>query len=348
MRTMRGIIVLAAFGVAATLAAPAEADGPQSIPYVCHGPLPPFEGPLAITTSDSVDPASIYQPLTWRIELGLPATTSPLTADSDYFRIVFPIPAGVDVQSATAVAAPGETPNPPLSDISVVMSQSEVVVDLPKSAARDATHRIRTAENTGTRTYPESESVPAISGQPVVLPDLVVTGVAVPGSGGRHVRWSAPTIDTEFSAFDAAYSCYPDLSVNVLDTTIGTGTQLCDGRPVTVQLGFNEPTSGTNVIQGTAANDTVNALGGADRFCGLGGVDTFNGGPGNDRAVGGEGNDRLRGDAGDDRLQGDAGADNLQGGDGNDTLVGGTQSDVCNGGPQIDSATTCEVRQNIP
>ena len=62
------------------------------------------------------------------------------------------------------------------------------------------------------------------------------------------------------------------------------------------------PAPVTNVINGTAGNDTLNGTAGADTINGLAGNDTINGQGGNDIIDGGLGNDSLTGGAGNDRF----------------------------------------------
>jgi Ca2+-binding RTX toxin-like protein len=74
------------------------------------------------------------------------------------------------------------------------------------------------------------------------------------------------------------------------------------------------------ILQGTAADETINGNGGFyDAIYGSGGDDVVNGGDGVDNIRGGEGNDTLHGDEGDDILRGDKGDDTLDGGGGSDT-----------------------------
>ncbi|WP_404479230.1 cadherin domain-containing protein [Novosphingobium sp. BL-52-GroH] len=96
-----------------------------------------------------------------------------------------------------------------------------------------------------------------------------------------------------------------------------------------------------DVVDGTAAADTLTGqqnrdilrgLAGNDILSGLAGNDQLEGGDGNDTLYGGDGNDTLSGDAGDDQLLGDAGDDTLTGGAGNDVLDGGTGNDTLTGG----------------
>ncbi|NEP14710.1 MAG: hypothetical protein F6K14_31850 [Symploca sp. SIO2C1] len=84
-----------------------------------------------------------------------------------------------------------------------------------------------------------------------------------------------------------------------------------------------EPTTGDNVLIGTATDDVID---------GLGGNDTLQGDDGNDELTGGTGNDDLRGDMGDDELRGNAGNDTLRGGRGNDKVLGGSGVDILYGG----------------
>lgn len=115
--------------------------------------------------------------------------------------------------------------------------------------------------------------------------------------------------------------------------------------------------SGTNVIVGTASNDTLNGTAGRDCILGLGGNDTINGlggddiisggdgddviacGAGNDLAFGGLGQDRISGEAGNDILAGGDGDDQLSGGDDQDRLIGGNGQDRLFGDAGNDTLT---------
>lgn len=347
-------VVLA--GVAVLVPSSAVADGEQSIAYTCNETnpdnqlVPQLSASIGVTATDSADPVKVFQPVTWTAEVELPDIQPPISVALSYLRVRIPIPSSITAVAAGLSAPVGQTPNPALSDISVAVTPTEVVVQLP-SVPNPSQQWIqaRSAAAGGGLYYPVNFLSP---GSPIVPPVITITGVPTPSASGGTVSWSAPEFDTElvYLGDPDTVSCLADQAPapSIVDTAVTNGVQLCDGQPVTVQLGFNAPTQAANVIQGTPRNDTTNGLGGNDRFCGLAGVDTYNGGGGADRALGGAGNDKLRGDAGNDRLQGDAGDDNLQGGANNDTLVGGSNRDTCNGGPQNDTATTCEVRQSIP
>lgn len=140
----------------------------------------------------------------------------------------------------------------------------------------------------------------------------------------------------------------------------------CAGWAVTVDLSKGEePTSGADVILGTAGPDTVSAGNGADIVCGGGGADHIDPGAGNDRVLGGAGDDVLYGRTGGDRLEGGggndrllsgedndqlyggSGGDTLDGGAGSDKLYAGSQADTCNGRGGNDAQTGCEHRTSI-
>jgi hypothetical protein len=358
---LRGLLVAGLLmGSAALVPSTADADGTQSIPYTCDETTEPDVGlapdtlaaPLPITAEDSVETAKIFQQVTWTASLGFPAIDPPITVYFDSFKVTIPIPEDVAVLSATLANPTGQTANPPLADVSITRTATEIVVELPKLSRQDLQHRIRIREHPTTHltevNYPETEGGLFTGGTAVVLPVVTIVGVPLPAASGTTINWVSPVVSTAINIGDATYSCDADEATTIVSTDVGTTRQLCDGRGVTVQLGYNAPTGAADVIQGRSTADTANGGGGGDRFCGLGGVDTFHGAAGNDRALGAAGNDKLFGDAGDDRLQGDAGTDTLNGGAGRDNLIGGTQRDTCVGGTQHDTASTCEVKQSIP
>ncbi len=81
------------------------------------------------------------------------------------------------------------------------------------------------------------------------------------------------------------------------------------------------------IINGTAANNSLNGTALADIIHGLGGNDTLNGQAGDDQ---------LFGDDGNDRLIGGTGADTMDGGDGDDTIAVDNLLDVAIGGSGTD------------
>jgi Ca2+-binding RTX toxin-like protein len=101
----------------------------------------------------------------------------------------------------------------------------------------------------------------------------------------------------------------------------------------------------TNIINGAAESEVMDATVLNDIIYGGDGADTINAGTGddtvygglhNDTINGGDGNDTLFGEASNDILHGDAGIDTLSGGDGNDYLYGDADTDTLSGGAGID------------
>lgn len=78
-------------------------------------------------------------------------------------------------------------------------------------------------------------------------------------------------------------------------------------------------TTGSDLLVGTVAAQTLNGLAGDDLIFGYQGNDTIYGGAGDDEIVAGSGNNRIYGEAGSDDLFGGAGADTINGGGDSDT-----------------------------
>jgi len=120
------------------------------------------------------------------------------------------------------------------------------------------------------------------------------------------------------------------------DFSGATGTLLCAGLPVTIDMntngGVGTGTAGDDVIMGTPNADTIDAGDGNDTVCAGDGDDTVNGGPGNDLLIGDAGNDQLHGQAGNDVARGNTGDDHVSGGSGNDRVLGGIGNDELVGG----------------
>ncbi|MFQ3680553.1 MAG: esterase-like activity of phytase family protein, partial [Pseudanabaenaceae cyanobacterium] len=129
----------------------------------------------------------------------------------------------------------------------------------------------------------------------------------------------------------------------------GNGTVLLDPVPTPVILGLvrlEQSLPFPEAFVGTAANDTLAALGGNNSVSGLGGNDLLFGNMGNDTLEGGEGNDtlfggrdrdHLFGGTGNDLLSGDRENDLLNGGEGNDTLLGVSLTATNFGSGEIDT-----------
>lgn len=85
---------------------------------------------------------------------------------------------------------------------------------------------------------------------------------------------------------------------------------------------------GADTVYGGTGSDFLNGDGGNDLLAGDDGDDVLHGGAGDDTAYGGAGDDRVAGNAGNDNLSGNSGADTLLGGDGDDTLSGRDGADM--------------------
>ena len=118
------------------------------------------------------------------------------------------------------------------------------------------------------------------------------------------------------------------------------GAPVCNGLPVTVDVGAGDvPTAGDDVILGTAGDDVIVAGGGDDTVCAGDGEDVVLGGAGKDTILGGAGDDLLSGNDGDDVIDGQSGADTVFGGSGNDTISGGAGDDVLGAGSDTDTVS---------
>ncbi len=153
----------------------------------------------------------------------------------------------------------------------------------------------------------------------------------------------------------SAVSLFAALLGSTVSAQRGTTLLICEGYFATVRLALGEqPTSGRDVIVGTAGDDVINGQGGDDIICGGEGNDTLSGGAGKDVIYGNGGNDTLigggdfdvlEGGPGNDVLKGGSGSDSLEGGPGKDTLLAGSGTgDVCKGGPGKDTTKKCDKK----
>ena len=175
-------------------------------------------------------------------------------------------------------------------------------------------------------------------------------GSALPG----WLKWNSDTRTLGFEDVDVGAAQAGTLQLRL------TATER-DGQSSSTTFNFTFDAS--QIITGTAGDDSEAGGGGADVITGFGGKDTLHGGPGDDEIDGGADKDRLRGGVGDDTLMagdgddtargdagddsilgganhdcltGDAGMDTLRGGQGEDTLEGGTDRDLLDGGSEND------------
>src|SRR4028118_347613 len=104
------------------------------------------------------------------------------------------------------------------------------------------------------------------------------------------------------------------------DYSISDGKRGTKKATVSVAVGGTQTgSSGSDILTGTAGNESLDGGNGSDILIGNAGNDTL---------IGGNGTDFLLGSAGNDLLDGGTGSDTLRGGLGNDTLIGGLDADV--------------------
>ncbi|WP_122209047.1 calcium-binding protein, partial [Pseudomonas viridiflava] len=107
--------------------------------------------------------------------------------------------------------------------------------------------------------------------------------------------------------------------------------QFADGSfwdQTAIKTQIMQGTAADETLSGTSADDTIDAGAGDDTVNGMAGSDTLSGGAGADTLNGNDGNDVLQGGADDDVLYGGDGSDVLDGGAGNDRLDGGAGDDI--------------------
>ncbi len=214
----------------------------------------------------------------------------------------------------------------------------------------DAVGLTTTATGTYTVTVPP--------GDPIIVTDIEIDGVAEPGEpvdiwgsfiGGVapysiSVDWGdaaagtcaegtcnieAPTVD-EDGMFDAGY-VYPvggayTVSVTITDAAGSSVVETLTSATCTIT-----GTNGPDVLRGTTGDDVICGFAGNDRLYGRGGNDIIFGGSGRDRLYGQNGNDILFGGRDNDILYGSFGDDEMSGGRGVDTLIAGDGDDILKG-----------------
>jgi Ca2+-binding RTX toxin-like protein len=168
---------------------------------------------------------------------------------------------------------------------------------------------------------------------------LTASEISTPGTppGEYYLRVRARNALLEESAWsnDAGNPYHITVIADPVKPAECTGTY---GAPI---IGTN----GSDIINGTAGNDLIFALGGSDVVNGKGGddcivgdagSDALNGDGGNDTILGGDNNDSITGNAGSDALYGNGGNDSLNGNNGNDDLFGGAGNDSLRGNADND------------
>jgi trimeric autotransporter adhesin len=115
-------------------------------------------------------------------------------------------------------------------------------------------------------------------------------------------------------------------SYDLVDTSTGITVSTTYAGKIVVNA--SAETTGSFVITGGTAGDSLLGGSGADTLTGGSGSDTLSGGTGADSLNGGAGTDSLVGGVGNDVIDGGASADTITGGDGIDTITLGSGNDV--------------------
>lgn len=248
----------------------------------------PGDTDLALTKSDSPDPVTAGDNLTYTIKVENPGTL-PATET----KVTDKLPAGVDFVSATSGVCQraGDTVTCDLGQVNAASEATVTIVVKTKKAG--------TLTNTASVTSPED----------IVLDNnsaTATTTVSKTPPKPRKPKRARP-------------SCAAPTIAGTAGDDVITGTSRSD-----VIVTF----TGNDQVFAGGGSDLVCTGGGADFVFGDRGGDTVIGGSGPDRLVGGDSGDLLKGKNGRDRLKGNAGNDTLNGGKKRDRCKGGSGQNV--------------------
>jgi uncharacterized repeat protein (TIGR01451 family) len=246
---------------------------------------------LSITKSDSPDPVTAGEHLTYTIEvqnLGpdpAPGVTVTDNLDSQVDPVsATPTQGSCDTQGKKVTCALGTLASGATATVTIVVT--------PKNAGTIT----NTAAVESTEPDPQSANNQATA-------QTTVQEAPKPGKPpkGPSCRTATPTI----------------VGTEGDDTLVGT-----ERGDVIFALGGNDS------VAGLGGSDLICGGSGNDALRGQASGDTVKGGSGNDNVKGGGGNDKLGGGVGGDRLGGGRGGDFLNGGPGRDFCNGGPGKDV--------------------
>jgi uncharacterized repeat protein (TIGR01451 family) len=249
----------------------------------------PGDADLALTKSDSPDPVTAGDNVTYTIKVENPGTL-PGTGVTVTDRL----PAGVDFVSATGGACQraGDTVTCDLGQVDAMTTATVTIVVKTNKAGR--------LSNTATVSSPED----------IVLANNSATATTTvnkkPGKGKKpkgRASCAAPTI-TGTAGDDVINGTRRS---DVIVSFTGNDQVFAGGGGDLVCTG-----AGADFVFGDSGGDTVIGGGGGDRLVGASGGDLMKGK---------NGRDRLKGNAGDDTLNGGKKRDRCKGGPGRDTLV---------------------------
>ena len=159
------------------------------------------------------------------------------------------------------------------------------------------------------------------------LSAAAATTLNIAGSGGMVVTnaiTGATALATVVDSHSGIGVVTLDLSNSTVATTYTGSANATGVTTLTMGSGkniVNHAGTGSIVVIGGSAAESMTGSSGADTLSGGSGADTLAGGSGADSISGGSGADSISGGAGDDTMSTDSGADTIDGGDGTDILV---------------------------
>lgn len=209
LRAMLAVVIGA--GALLTVAAPAGAGGPVSIPYSCETGVPSIgtlSAPIDVVTTTTPQPVDIFEKVTYSADLSLPDIEPQAFAlNFNYFNVTLDVPPGMRAVKVKVQNPGAGTANPPVSDVSASVVDGQVLVNLP--AVPSATKRFHFGTD-GAFTYPFNTNTQS-GGTAIVLPRIKITAMPTFGAGGATVDWTAPDVETFTSFFNiGAIPCTPD------------------------------------------------------------------------------------------------------------------------------------------
>lgn len=273
---------------------------------------------LTLTKSDSPDPVSVGDPITYTIAVSNngPDAASNVTVTDD-------LPGGVSYDDAAS---------DPRCDAVNVGTVSCDLGTLANSGS-DSVEIVVTPNQAGSISNDASVAADEFDPTPGNNEDTEATTVDPPPPAAT-CRGEAATIVAAGPGLTTTGTSGRDVIVGTSgpDTIRSRG-----GDDLICSLG------GADSVRSGGGSDNVLSGGGADTVRSGGGADVTSAGSGADTLVGGGAKDKLRGSAGRDDIRGGPGNDNLNGGSGNDrlfgqngrsdTLRGGSGRDLTHGGP---------------
>jgi len=245
---------------------------------------------LSLTKSDSADPVTVGDNLTYTIRVKNPD----LANDASTVVVTDTLPSQVDYVSATPSAGTCTKSGSKVTcDLGTVAANTTATVTIVVRASKSGT-----ASNTATETSPEDTATTNNNSDTETT--LINKKPAKPKKKGK-ASCAAPTI------------------IGTAGDDVIAGTSAAD-----VIVTF----TGNDQVFSGGGKDLICTGGGADFVFSDTGGDTVIGGGGPDRLKGGSGGDLLKGKAGRDRLRGQSGNDVLNGGKKRDSCKGGSGADT--------------------